>query len=724
MKKGMSLSAAFCIVFAVHAQTTFQKSISRDTATLAGIDVCECPDGSLVFGGITGQIVKLSPSGDLIWAIQMSTSFSARLACGPDNSIFYTSVSNGPISNSHKVVVKLTPDGGIIWDKILNISGNPVLENISATSDGGCTLTSGGSAVQPGFPYFKLSAAGNVVFGKSLDFGILTRARAIVPLAASGYIVGGSFNGPAGMLVRAGADGAPLWAKSCSGFTVSDVSEFPNGHLLVAGPSSNLSEIIFARLTAQGEVLWAKATRNEGELANGSVSATPDGGLLLRTGLGGQLMGFVKMDGNGSVEWTRGYPAGNFQLGKPTATQDGGYLFLVPSYTIDSAGLVGLIKTDAEGLLPNCEAVDICVDIRDFSTTTTNITWTEQALSYDTTYQSSVVPINVLVEDYCVPPVYPIPVFQLPDSICAGSSVSPTGLAQAGAGAWQWTFEGGSPGISTLQSPGDVLFPVPGQFEVEQVIRFGGCLDSFALQINVLPAPQPLLGPDTLLCEAATYLLNGASPGAVSYLWDDGSTSPLRQVVENGVYSLTVSNGYCETTTDVSVRFFNKTYPGAVLDIGPDTTLCERLPHTLQAVLPGIGLLVWDDGSNEPLRIIEKPGTFSATFFLENCPLFDEVQIAYADCRGKVYLPNAFSPNGDGINDAWLPFGQDVVFKNLKIFDRWGSLLLDSSSPQVGWDGTAKGRPANPGLYVFVVEYEHSRTGNLEVLSGEVILMR
>lgn len=724
MKKGLSLSIAWCLTFTVYAQATFQKSIALDSASIGGVDFCECPDSSLIFCGLTGQIVKLSPAGDLIWGRQISTRLAGRLACGTDNSIFFTTVDSGVLSNAHKVVVKLTPDGDIAWDKIFDVSGNPWLENISATADGGCVFTSGALFFQQGFRYYRLSSEGDVIFSKSLETGASTDSYCITPLSSGDYAVGGWSNEPAALLARTGADGTPLWAKTYPGFGITGIDEFPNGDLFVVGRSSDFIATVFARLTAQGELLWAKSVGNEGFSLFGNASVTPDGGVLLRTGLESEPTGYIKMNADASVEWARGYPSGNLGLGMPAVPSGGGYLFMVPSYTLDSAGLAGLIKTDANGLLPNCEAFDICVHIRDFTTTSTSISWTAQSISYDTAYQSSVVPIAVRVEDYCAPPVYPSPLFQLPDSICAGSSVSPSELSQSTAGAWQWTFEGGNPNSSTLPSPRDIIFSSPGQFEVRQVIRFAGCADSFAIQLTVLPAAQPLLGPDTLLCNASTYWLDGSTPGAVGYLWDDGSTAPTRLVVENGVYSLAASNGLCETRAVVVVRFFDATYPNAVLDLGSDTTMCSNLPLALQAALPGAGLLVWDDGSHEPLRIVRQPGTYSATFFLENCPLFDEVEIVSSDCSGSVYLPNAFSPNRDRINDVWHPFGQGIIFKNLKIFDRWGGLLLDTDTPQNGWDGTVKGRDAYPGLYVVLLEYEHVLTGKRELLSGEVMLIR
>ena len=67
------------------------------------------------------------------------------------------------------------------------------------------------------------------------------------------------------------------------------------------------------------------------------------------------------------------------------------------------------------------------------------------------------------------------------------------------------------------------------------------------------------------------------------------------------------------------------------------------------------------------------------------------------------YLSNAFTPNGDGINDVWYP-GQQVVDAadyDLKVFDRWGEVIYTSKDPFAGWDGSSTGADAPNGVYVY-----------------------
>lgn len=90
----------------------------------------------------------------------------------------------------------------------------------------------------------------------------------------------------------------------------------------------------------------------------------------------------------------------------------------------------------------------------------------------------------------------------------------------------------------------------------------------------------------------------------------------------------------------------------------------------------------------------------------------------------QVYLPTAFSPNGDGRNDRFGPLGPYHEAASLRVFDRWGGLLHDGRPPDARWDGSAAGRPAPTGTYVYVLVYRDTRDGSVRQVSGEVTLVR
>ncbi|MBK8706103.1 MAG: gliding motility-associated C-terminal domain-containing protein [Saprospiraceae bacterium] len=111
------------------------------------------------------------------------------------------------------------------------------------------------------------------------------------------------------------------------------------------------------------------------------------------------------------------------------------------------------------------------------------------------------------------------------------------------------------------------------------------------------------------------------------------------------------------------------------------------------------------------------------------CSAIDRLIINLLKPR-KVFVPNAFSPNGDGANDILTIFGgPDVLLiRNFVIFDRWGNQVFgrqtfQPNDPTFGWDGNFKGRPMNTAVYAFLAEIEFV-DGWVEIFEGDVVLMR
>ncbi|MEM8891146.1 MAG: gliding motility-associated C-terminal domain-containing protein, partial [Bacteroidota bacterium] len=112
------------------------------------------------------------------------------------------------------------------------------------------------------------------------------------------------------------------------------------------------------------------------------------------------------------------------------------------------------------------------------------------------------------------------------------------------------------------------------------------------------------------------------------------------------------------------------------------------------------------------IRAIERGGNGAVSVSNEDC-------ISLGD---DIYIGNAFTPNGDGVNDEFKILGIQVQSFNLKIFSRWGTLIFETNSIDDAWDGTYKGQPVDEGAYTFVatgLSYDGKRfqyTGTVTVL--------
>jgi gliding motility-associated-like protein len=113
------------------------------------------------------------------------------------------------------------------------------------------------------------------------------------------------------------------------------------------------------------------------------------------------------------------------------------------------------------------------------------------------------------------------------------------------------------------------------------------------------------------------------------------------------------------------------------------------------------------------------------------CSVTDTLHFsAFCNQGEQVYIPNAFSPDGDGINDVFMVEGRGITVKSLKIFNRWGQEVFDGGSnfppgaPAYGWDGTIHGQKATEDVYVYVAELKCTASDISFFQKGNVTLIR
>jgi gliding motility-associated-like protein len=131
----------------------------------------------------------------------------------------------------------------------------------------------------------------------------------------------------------------------------------------------------------------------------------------------------------------------------------------------------------------------------------------------------------------------------------------------------------------------------------------------------------------------------------------------------------------------------------------------------------------------DPVATPWETTTFSVTLYRGSCEASDDLTV-YVEEGAAVYVPNAFSPNGDNINDVFTlyPGPQVLNIKSFLVFDRWGETVYRYESaapgePAMGWDGTHRGRLMNPAVFTWFAEIELVN-GAVKILQGDVNLVR
>jgi len=87
-----------------------------------------------------------------------------------------------------------------------------------------------------------------------------------------------------------------------------------------------------------------------------------------------------------------------------------------------------------------------------------------------------------------------------------------------------------------------------------------------------------------------------------------------------------------------------------------------------------------------------------------------------------LYVPNAFTPNGDGDNDVLLVRGNNITNMTLRIYHRWGEKVFESTDQSTGWDGTYKGKECDPAVFVYYLDVDclggesYEQKGNITLI--------
>lgn len=206
------------------------------------------------------------------------------------------------------------------------------------------------------------------------------------------------------------------------------------------------------------------------------------------------------------------------------------------------------------------------------------------------------------------------------------------------------------------------------------------------------------------LCEGKTYQVPGGP------LVDTSGIFTARVSLPSGCDSLS----YTEVIYKKNLQF----------DFGNDTCLLNNAPIDYRFSLddPTVKFL-WPDGSTDSSFRISKPGVYRVSVTGLCNTVTDSLKV-YETCSLPVYLPNAFSPNGDGVNDYFRVArlnGQPLL--SVTIYDRFGMQVFNSTDKAAAWDGRYHGNPQPVGTYVCIVRYR-DLTGRVQTLRSDITLVR
>ena len=230
-----------------------------------------------------------------------------------------------------------------------------------------------------------------------------------------------------------------------------------------------------------------------------------------------------------------------------------------------------------------------------------------------------------------------------------------------------------------------------------------GCSSSDTIQVSERPLPVFTLGPDRKLCRDSLSLSAQPNQSNLTYNWNTGATGPQIKVRNYGQYILKAVNADACAYSD-SILITQGLLP-VLPDIG-NLYKCINTPYVLELPLLSGQTYRWNDQSTNYRKVFMSPGQYQVTAQTECGDSSLTFEVIDSNCSCEVWIPNAFSPNGDAKNDRFGIVSQcNLIDYTLRIFNRWGEIIFESNDPQAVWDGTYKGETVPQGVYFYALEF-------------------
>jgi gliding motility-associated-like protein len=321
---------------------------------------------------------------------------------------------------------------------------------------------------------------------------------------------------------------------------------------------------------------------------------------------------------------------------------------------------------------------------------------------------------------------------------CIVDSVAFTNLNTSLVDSFRWSF--GDNTYSTDSFPANHPYPVQGIYNVKLVVKNNKCADSLTLSINTLhPLKAAFTTDKDLICQnsvmnftntSTTTTINNIAPSFTWYYGDGGTSQQFAApytygFADTGDYTIMlVAQDFvpCFDTTykTISVLSLPKQYQG-------DTSFCN--PNTdipIGFQVHNADKYLWSNGAQTPFFIPDTAGTYTLT--ASNYCGSDQSTyfVKLWDCDHCLFVPNAFTPNNDNLNDEFrVRLICPMRTFDIKVVNRYGQVVYSSNSFHAGWDGKFGGVDQEVGTYMWEIRYTPDLANAHELsMKGDVTLIR
>ncbi|MBX3240514.1 MAG: PKD domain-containing protein [Chitinophagaceae bacterium] len=322
-----------------------------------------------------------------------------------------------------------------------------------------------------------------------------------------------------------------------------------------------------------------------------------------------------------------------------------------------------------------------------------------------------------------------VPAFNLDrKNFCDSGTVLLTNYTVSSEPVTSWTWDFGTGPFTGSRDPDPYSYGDPGLYPVTLTATTqSGCMQTYADTVRIPRTPEPLIIADDLTCAQRLIGLNGIlqyPDTAITWSWNfgDGRSSASQNNSLNfpnpGTYNISLS----------AANFLgcsrNTSHMLTVAPLPVITAQATELVVSNEVVLPvtyssGIATYQWEPPKGlsctdcpNPIANPKYTQIYTVTVTDSNsCVSTADITVSVVCTNENYFVPNTFSPNGDGMNDVFYPRGRGLArVQSMRIFNRWGQQVFEkknfiANDPSAGWDGRMNGQPLPSDAYVYVIEF-------------------
>ena len=316
----------------------------------------------------------------------------------------------------------------------------------------------------------------------------------------------------------------------------------------------------------------------------------------------------------------------------------------------------------------------------------------------------------------------------------------------SGAATFNWSLgSNASVSNSSSQNVLNVTYDSAGFFPITVSVAENGCTKSFTDSVKIYNHPRigySFVSVDKCLPATVQFLDTSYSETPITYLWNYGDagsnaeSSATHVYTDSGTYhvSLTIiTKTGCKDTLMLNYADSFSFIPAPIAAFGVDSLVVSIFNPTIHVTDSSKNAVDIQTFVSDELQV--KPPSFEKTFADTGYYKITQIVTNADGCvdtlqktvrvkaEFSIWVPEAFTPNGDDLNDVFLPYSMGVKILKLEVYDRWGIKIFESNDKRVGWDGKYKNAPVQMGIYSYTLYYENIYS-KYETRIGKVCLMR